>query len=91
MYIKVDFHILVLERLETPYVDGGDEAVFTRLVRGAFAMRRKTLLNNLISGFALNREQAVSYLEAVGLSVQARAEELSLEDFAKLSKQLQSL
>ena len=54
-------------------------------------MRRKTLLNNLISGFALNREQAASYLEAVGLSVQARAEELSLEDFAKLSRQLQSL
>ena len=51
----------------------------------------KTLLNNLISGFALNREQAASYLEAVGLSVQARAEELSLEDFAKLSRQLQSL
>lgn len=82
---------MVLERLETPYVDGGDEAVFTRLVRSAFAMRRKTLLNNLISGFALNREQAASYLEAVGLSVQARAEELSLEDFAKLSRQLQSL
>ena len=82
---------MVLERLETPYVDGGDEAVFTRLVRSAFAMRRKTLLNNLISGFALNREQAASCLEAVGLSVQARAEELSLEDFAKLSRQLQSL
>lgn len=88
---KVDSSFMVLERLETPYVDGGDEAVFTRLVRSAFAMRRKTLLNNLISGFALNREQAASYLEAVGLSVQARAEELSLEDFAKLSRQLQSL
>ena len=80
---KVDSSFMVL--------DGGDEAVFTRLVRSAFAMRRKTLLNNLISGFALNREQAASYLEAVGLSVQARAEELSLEDFAKLSRQLQSL
>ena len=88
---KVDSSFMVLERLETPYVNGGDEAVFTRLVRSAFAMRRKTLLNNLISGFALNREQAASYLEAVGLSVQARAEELSLEDFAKLSRQLQSL
>ena len=88
---KVDSSFMVLERLETPYVDGGDEAVFARLVRSAFAMRRKTLLNNLISGFALNREQATSCLEAVGLSVQVRAEELSLEDFAKLSRQLQSL
>ena len=92
---KVDSAVLSFEPLppdlETPYVNGGDEAVFTRLVRSAFAMRRKTLLNNLISGFALNREQAASYLEAVGLSVQARAEELSLEDFAKLSRQLQSL
>lgn len=65
---KVDSSFMVLERLETPYVDGGRRGChLRRLVRSAFAMRRKTLLNNLISGFALNREQAASYLEAVGL------------------------
>ena len=88
---KVDSSFMVLERLEQPSADAGDEAVFTRLVRGAFAMRRKTLLNNLVSGFSLSREQAAACLESSGLSLQARAEELSLADFARLSKQLQAL
>lgn len=87
---KVDSSFMVLERLEKPCVDAGDEAVFARLVRNAFAMRRKTLLNNLVSGFSLNREQAAACLEAAGLSAQARAEELSLEDFAGLARQLQN-
>ncbi len=86
---KVDSSFMVLRRLEHPCVDAGDEAVFTRLVRTAFAMRRKTLLNNLVSGFSLSREQASACLENAGLSAQVRAEELSLEDFAALSRELQ--
>lgn len=53
-------------------------------------MRRKTLLNNLVSGFSLNREQAAACLAAANLSAQGRAEELSLEDFAGLAIQLQN-
>jgi 16S rRNA (adenine1518-N6/adenine1519-N6)-dimethyltransferase len=87
---KVDSSFMVLEKLEQPRVNVGDEEIFTRLVRSAFAMRRKTLLNNLVSGFSLNREQAVACLAAANLSAQARAEELSLEDFAGLAIQLQN-
>ena len=87
---KVDSSFMVLEKLEQPRVNAGDEEIFTRLVRSAFAMRRKTLLNNLVSGFSLNREQAAACLAAANLSTQARAEELSLEDFAGLAIQLQN-
>ena len=87
---KVDSSFMVLEKLEQPSVNAGDEEIFTRLVRSAFAMRRKTLLNNLVSGFSLNREQAAACLGAANLSAQARAEELSLEDFAGLAIQLQN-
>ena len=87
---KVDSSFMVLEKLEQPRVNAGDEEIFTRLVRSAFAMRRKTLLNNLVSGFSLNREQAAACLAAANLSAQARAEELSLEDFAGLAIQLQN-
>ena len=87
---KVDSSFMVLEKLEQPSVNAGDEETFTRLVRSAFAMRRKTLLNNLVSGFSLNREQAAACLAAANLSAQARAEELSLEDFAGLAIQLQN-
>ena len=87
---KVDSSFMVLEKLEQPRVNVGDEEIFTRLVRSAFAMRRKTLLNNLVSGFSLNREQAAACLAAANLSAQARAEELSLADFAGLAIQLQN-
>ena len=87
---KVDSSFMVLEKLEQPRINAGDEEIFTRLVRSAFAMRRKTLLNNLVSGFSLNREQAAACLAAANLSAQARAEELSLEDFAELAIQLQN-
>ena len=73
-----------------PPVDTGDEKLFFTLIRAAFAQRRKTLLNNLVSGFSLNREQAAACLAAANLSAQARAEELSLEDFAGLAIQLQN-
>ena len=60
----------------------GDEEIFAPgWFCSAFAMRHKTLLNNLVSGFSLNREQAAACLAAANLSAQARAEELSLEDF----------
>lgn len=85
---KVDSSFMLLERLNEPRFDAGDETVFIRLVRGAFLMRRKTLMNNLVSSFSLSREQAGEYLEKAGIPLQARAEELSLEQFCMLSRQL---
>ena len=88
---KVDSSFMVLERRKEPPFEVGDEAVFLRLMKGAFAMRRKTLLNNLVSCFALSREQAAACLEAAGLAQQARAEELSIEMLADLSRAVVSL
>lgn len=85
---KVDSSFMLLERLEQPRFNAGDEMVLTRLVRGAFLMRRKTLLNNLVSSFSLSREQAAACLEQAGIALQARAEELSLEQFCVLARQL---
>jgi len=48
-------------------------------------MRRKTLLNNLISGMALDRESAQACLESAGISATARAEALSIEELGALA------
>lgn len=82
---KVDSSFMVLVRREAPLYDVADEAVFLRLVKGAFAMRRKTLVNNLVSAFPFDRTEATRLIEAAGLSAQARAEELSIESFCELS------
>lgn len=88
---KVDSSFMLLIRRDRPLCRVEDEALFFRLIRGAFAMRRKTLVNNLTACFSLERAQAASALEACGLGQQARAEELSLAQFASLSDEIARL
>lgn len=82
---KVDSSFMVLIRREEPLYPLADEAVFLKLVKGAFAMRRKTLVNNLVASFPIGRDQAAQLMEEAGLNAQARAEELSIEAFCRLS------
>jgi len=63
-----------------------DTALFSRLVRTAFAHRRKTLFNNL-KGDSWGRgdsEGVLDHLRDLGLSERIRAEELSIQEFAAL-------
>jgi len=61
------------------------EALFWRLVQGAFQQRRKTLLNNMIRLFPLTRDCLLELFEEVGIEPAARPEELRPEQFAKLA------
>lgn len=63
-------------------LDVGDEAAFLKFVGHCFAQKRKTLLNNLRPHFAPARIAAA--LTAARLHPQARAEELTLPQFARL-------
>ena len=71
-----------------PEVD--DEAHFFRVVRAAFAQRRKTLVNSLSAalGTQLSKEELVSRVLSCGLPENIRGERLSISDFAALSKAL---
>lgn len=78
---KVSAAFVGLE-LRPPAVGDADLGDFVRLVRLAFAKRRKTLRNSLASG--LGREQAGALLETLGWDGPRRAEELGLDDFLEL-------
>ncbi len=82
---KVDSSFMLLTLRPTPAVAVPDEALLFRTIRTAFAMRRKTLVNNLMAGFTLSREEAAAVLERCALVPTARGEELTLEDFARLA------
>ncbi|NLW20110.1 MAG: ribosomal RNA small subunit methyltransferase A [Clostridiales bacterium] len=82
---KVDSSFLVIQRHERLESSPQDEAVFHKLVTAAFAMRRKTLANNLVAAFAISREQVGHHLRAAGLDGHIRGEALSLADFIRLS------
>ncbi len=86
---KVDSSFMVMQRWADKPHRAADEALLLRLVRGAFAMRRKTLINNLIAAFPLDRAQAAQALAAAGLDAQCRAEALSIEQFCALCAQIE--
>ncbi|MCH5152669.1 MAG: ribosomal RNA small subunit methyltransferase A [Clostridiales bacterium] len=66
-------------------------ALFRKVVRVSFAMRRKTLVNNLSVGFAISKEQAQDLLVACNLPVGCRGEELSVEQFVNLYQTIERL
>jgi len=63
-----------------------DPGLFKQIVKEAFKQRRKTIVNTLPSLLSCNKEEFKNMLEAVQISPGSRAEELSAEEFAKLSE-----
>ncbi|WP_298272058.1 16S rRNA (adenine(1518)-N(6)/adenine(1519)-N(6))-dimethyltransferase RsmA [Geobacter sp.] len=86
---KVDSAVLSFVPLETPRVEVGDEAFFSRVVKGAFAMRRKTLWNCLRgAGLGVTEEGIAAALAHCGIAAGRRGETLGLEEFACLANAL---
>jgi 16S rRNA (adenine1518-N6/adenine1519-N6)-dimethyltransferase len=85
---KVESSVMRGFFLERPLVELADEELFIRLVRDAFAQRRKMLVNNLKKSKLLEGFSDV-YLEvaldAAGIDGQRRGETLSVEEFGLLS------
>ncbi|MCH5156685.1 MAG: ribosomal RNA small subunit methyltransferase A [Clostridiales bacterium] len=65
--------------------------LFRKTVRVSFAMRRKTLVNNLAVGFAVSKQQAEQIISTCNLPVNCRGEELSVEQFVQLYKTIEQL
>lgn len=61
---------------------------FFRVVRAAFALRRKTLLNSLAAGLGTPREEIARAIARCSLPADIRGERLSIPQFAQLSKAL---
>ena len=75
-------------RKELPW-DIKDKALFFRVVKASFAMRRKTLQNGLASGFPeLGKAGAAQVLEAVGLPATVRGETLDIAGFASIANEI---
>lgn len=61
-----------------------DAAAFRKTVKASFAMRRKTLANNLAVGFKTDKATAESILNSCNLLPTCRGEELSTLQFVEL-------
>lgn len=85
---EVDSAVIRLDLHQTPPVQVADEAALFRVIRGAFGQRRKTVLNTLSAALELPKEEVRGLLERAGVPQTARAEALTLEQFAAIAGQL---
>ncbi len=85
---KVESVVISLVPLAQSRVEVGDQSLFERVVKAAFAMRRKTLWNCLKSADLLDPPRLEELLAECGIDGRRRGETLDLEEFARLSRQL---
>ena len=86
---QVTSTVITLKTRREPPCPVADEALFFRVVRAAYAQRRKTLVNSMMTGFSdLGKERIAEILTACGLSPTVRGEALTLEQFAAIANRI---
>lgn len=83
---KVDSAVVTLTTRAQPLVGASDEKHFFRLVKAGFSAKRKKLHGSLAGGLGISKDQAADFLGRVGIPPDARAEDLSIEQWLSLLK-----
>ena len=77
--MRIDIH-------ESSPVDLPSTQMFFRVLRAGFSLKRKQLKNALSSGLRLKASAARNLIDAAGIDPRRRAETLSLEEWARLTR-----
>ena len=85
---NVDSAVMRLSVREQPEFSVKDEKFFFKLVKSAFAQRRKTAQNGISAGLGLPKEQVAEALEQIGLQKDIRAEKMTMADLSALADSL---
>ena len=86
---KVTSSVIRLERLSQPPHPVEDEELLFRVVRAAFAQRRKTLVNALASSFGeMTKQELAECVAACGAQEKVRGEELSIREYCLISDEI---
>ena len=85
---KVDSAVIRLNVYREPPYRLDDDKKFFRVVRAAFAMRRKTVLNSISSSLGLEKSVVNGVLLESGVNPQARAESLGMDDFCRIAERI---
>lgn len=87
---KVDSAVIRLDILKKPCVQVEDEELFFKVVKAAFSQRRKTLPNSLSAGLQISKLTVTNALNRANVPVNYRAEQLAMEQLAKISNAIGS-
>lgn len=82
---NVDSAVIKLDLTRREPIEVKNKKLMFKIIRSGFNQRRKTLTNSLNSGLGISKETISEALQKAGLKPTARAEELTLKQFALLS------
>ena len=86
---KVDSSVIRMDIREKPEIQIENEKLFFDVVRAAFGQRRKTAVNSLSSGLQMPKDKIANVLTECGFDLNVRAETMTMEDFANITKALE--
>lgn len=82
---KVASQVVILKTRPQPLVAGADEKDFFRVVKAGFSAKRKKLRSSLAGGLGESKTVVEQYLEEAAINPDARAEDLSLDQWLTLT------
>ena len=83
---EVTSKVIKLNIRKTPIVEIEKKDKMFQIIKCAFMQRRKTLLNALVNTKIFeNKEKGIQILEKLNIGLNVRPENLTLEDYAKIS------
>ena len=83
---KVDSQVVILRTRNNPLITPEDQRDFFRIVKAGFSAKRKKLRSSLSGGLGIDKIAAEELLKNAGISPDARAEDLAIEDWKRLLK-----
>jgi 16S rRNA (adenine1518-N6/adenine1519-N6)-dimethyltransferase len=88
---KVDSAVLQIILDDDPRYDIRDEKFFFKVLRACFAGKRKQIHNTLVNNLLLEKDAALKVLSAAKIPPQARPQELAIEQWLALVKEISLL
>ncbi|MEP7204980.1 MAG: 16S rRNA (adenine(1518)-N(6)/adenine(1519)-N(6))-dimethyltransferase RsmA [Candidatus Saccharibacteria bacterium] len=83
---KVDSQVVILRTRPVPFLTDIDEKDFFRVVKAGFSSKRKMLRSSLSGGLNISKIEVEELLKRANISSDFRAEALSLDDWARLTR-----
>lgn len=87
---NVDSAVIKLDILKEPKIKVSNEELFFKVIKFSFLQKRKTLINSLSNSGLVSKESLEKILNDLNIDLKIRAEQLTLEQFGKISDYIYS-
>lgn len=85
---KVDSQVVILKAYSHPTISRSQEKDFFRTVKAGFSSKRKKLRSSLSGGLQIPKQQMETILLGAGVNPDDRAEDLSLDDWKRITEKI---